>query len=97
MKKLAAISSLVLLFSCAKTNKEIVTSHMWKPGGGYPVAGNWLDFSLGTVSFSNDTVYNDANPVAVVDSITTYYGEYRLHLKSLSGNNSGTYVEKGEN
>lgn len=95
MKKLLHLS-LLCLVSCSKTDEQIITSHQWKHGGGYPVAGDWLDFSRGTVSFSGDTVYKGEIPIAVADGITTYYSEYRLHLKSLSGDKNGTYVEKGE-
>ena len=96
MKKLLFFAGLLCMVSCSKTNEEIITSHKWKHGSGYPVAGDWIDLSNGTV-FSNDTIYKNNNPVAVVDSISTYYNEYRLYLKSLSDNKSGTYAEKGEN
>jgi hypothetical protein len=96
MKNIVIVTGLLLLASCSKTNTEIITAHQWKHGGGYPVAGDWIDFSREAVIFSNDTLYNNNTPVAVTDSITTHYGEYHLHLKSLSGKGSGIYVEKGK-
>ncbi|KOS05545.1 hypothetical protein AM493_05475 [Flavobacterium akiainvivens] len=96
MKNIVIATGLLLFASCSKTNEEIITTHQWKHGGGYPAAGDWIDFSREAVTFSNDTVYHNNTPVAVADSISTHYGEYRLHLKSLSGKGSGTYVEKGE-
>lgn len=95
MKKVLLIVSLLCLFSCTKTNEEIVTSYKWKYGGGYRV-GDWIDFSTGMCSYSNDAIFKKGIAVGLVGTITKHYGEYRLHVKPLIGDEEGLYIEKGE-
>ncbi len=95
MKKMLLIIIMMSMSSCIKTNEEIITSHQWKHGEGYRL-GDWVEFTSGPYTFSNDTILKQGVPVALVDTITTYYGEYRLSIRSLTGNERGMYYEKGE-
>lgn len=94
MKKLCTLVIALCLFSCSETNEKIVTSHQWKYGEGYRI-GDWLEFSSSVYTYSNDTIFKNGKPAASTAEIKTHYGKYRLHIKSLHGNEIGLYFEKG--
>lgn len=94
MNKLLFLLIISCLFSCAKSNEEIVASHEWKVcGGDYPVLGDWI--SGKDMRISGDTIYFK-QPVATILDVTYRYDHYQLEVVSLLNGKRGVYCEKGD-
>lgn len=80
------------LFSCGKTDNEIVSAHEWKHGGGNPVLGDWLTGNK--LKISGDTIYEGGRKARIVN-IEYRIDHYRLEVISVD-NQKGVYIEKGD-
>lgn len=89
---------LAALFSgCQKSDSEIVAARQWKYGEGYRI-GDWIEFSEDKnkgLFVSNDTIYKNGTPEAVIDALDYNFDHYVLTIHSLDNKQSGTYIDKG--
>jgi hypothetical protein len=81
------------LFSCGKTDAEIVSAHEWKHGGGNPVLGDWLTGN--TLKISGDTIYKGERKARIVN-VEYNIDHYSLEVISVTNNQKGIYIEKGD-
>jgi hypothetical protein len=93
MKKLLFLLIVGCLFSCSKSNQDIISLRHWKfSGGDYPLLGDW--FSGDEVRISGDTIYID-KPIAKIVSTDYHYDHYQLEVVSLINEKRAIYVDKG--
>lgn len=94
-KIILTLMVLMFLSSCQKSNDEIITARQWKGG---PLLGDLVTFSEdknAKLYISNDTIYNNAKPQAIVNSITYEVDHYVMKVISLDGKQKATYFDKG--
>jgi hypothetical protein len=96
MNKLLFLLIISCLFSCAKSNEEIVASHEWKFGEGAHDLGDWVNFTGKNIKLQNDTIFKDNKPTALIDSVYHNYDHYMLVVRSIKTGQKGLYFEKGE-
>jgi len=99
MKKILAILIVASFYNC-KGKDEIVVSHKLKYGEGYHI-GDFPRFK-DTLSkegyyYTNDTIYKEGTPVALVEKTEYYVDHYLLYITSLSKGEKGLYMEFGPN
>lgn len=99
MKKLLPLLILAMgLFSCTKSNQEIVASHEWK--GGCLGVGDWLDFSAKPndttlYTLSHDTILKNGRVVAIITTVYYKIDHYNMNVTSLQTGQECLYFEKG--
>lgn len=89
------IFGIILFSSCQKSTSEIVTARQWKGG---PLLGDWITFSEDKndgLYVSNDTIYKNRKPKALITSVTYKIDHYVMEVSSLDGMQKGTYFDKG--
>ena len=98
MKIITCLSAIaLLLIGCRQTNEDIVSVRKWKASDGYTV-GDIITFSDNKsegIYISNDTIYKDGQPKAVVTSTTYNVDHYVMVMHSLDHKQTGTYIDKG--
>jgi hypothetical protein len=89
------ILGIILFSSCQKSTSEIVTARQWKGG---PLLGDWITFSDkkdGRYYVSNDTIYKNGKPEAIITSVAYKVDHYVMEVSSLDERKRGTYFDKG--
>jgi len=87
----------VTAVGCQHSNSDIVAARRWKATGGFNL-GDMITFSDEKgdgLYISNDTVYKDGEPEALIASTTYETDHYVLTLHSLDHKQTGTYIDKG--
>lgn len=87
---------LILFGSCQRSNTEIVSARQWKAKS-KPLLGDVMVFSQknNRLYVSNDTIYKDGKPAALVISTTYDIDHYVLTLHSIDHKQTGTYIDNG--
>jgi hypothetical protein len=83
--------------SCQHSNTDIVAARRWKAAS-KPLLGDWLTFSEnknGRLFISNDTIYKNGQPTALVISTEYNIDHYVLTIHSIDHKQTGTYIDKG--
>lgn len=72
-----------------------IKEHPWKYSDGVSL-GDWIDFKNSTFSVSNDTIFSNKLPVAIIVSTKTSIFESKrtLIFESIENKQKGTYIEK---
>jgi len=97
MKIITCLSAILLLIGCQQTNEDIVSVRKWKASDGYNL-GDMITFSgnkTGGLYISNDTIYRDGRPEALVVSTEYNIDHYVLTLHSIDHKQTGKYIDKG--
>ncbi|PZR19405.1 MAG: hypothetical protein DI539_14120 [Flavobacterium psychrophilum] len=94
-KTVFLLITLMFIISCQNSNSEIVKDRQWKGG---PLLGDWITFSENKnegLYVSNDTIYKNGKPEAIITSVTYEIDHYVMNISSLDGKQKGTYFDKG--
>jgi len=98
MKIAACLFAITFLLSaCQHSNSEIVAARQWKADSGYNI-GDMITFSddkADGLFISNDTIYEDGEPEALVASTTYNTDHYVMVLHSIDHKLTGRYIDKG--
>jgi len=99
MKKFVVCLFLALFCTACNnvSDSEIVVQHHWKYTHGSHRLGDWVVFSKEKntgLFLSNDTIYRDGEPVALLTSLVHLVDHYKMEVTSLRSGRSGYYTEK---
>lgn len=92
-----AVVVIGLFSGCQKSDSEIVAARQWKVESN-PLLGDWIKFSEDKnkgLFVSNDTIYKNGTPEAVIDSLDYLFDHYVLTIYSLETKQSAKYIDKG--
>jgi hypothetical protein len=96
LHKIFTILFLLTLCSCESREEKIMTN--WKYVEGFHF-GDFLSFQNQKIRITNDTIYDQSTPIAIIKEFkTTYFPgtENKLILQDIGSGKLGTYTDKGK-